>query len=69
MAEEGADYFSSSDEDAADASLYDSATDDLSDEGRCTGPLIGSRSGYQRLNPFNDFFRRTKHNKHIFCRY
>ena len=35
MAEGGVDYYSWSDEDAEDASPFDSDTDDLSDEGRC----------------------------------
>ena len=36
MAEGGTDFCWSSDEDAADSSLYDSDGDDLSDEGRCS---------------------------------
>lgn len=40
MAEGGEDFYSSSDEDAADAPLFDSDTDDLSDEGRCNHSLL-----------------------------
>ena len=40
MAEGGVDYYSWSDEDAEDASPFDSDTDDLSDEGRCDYLLL-----------------------------